>query len=123
MTNSKQMKARTILRLAAWYFEIPIEVLLSRDRSMPVVRQRQIVGLLMQQHTSLSLTQIAGILKRTHSTMSQNNQTVKELLKTDAQVQKDYTALDRFIKEEFVPSFDMVPTVSGEAIQTQPFCR
>jgi len=78
LNNSKipiQYPELLILKLVAEYSKIPINVFLKKSRKKPYVFCRNLASSLLRIHTTYSTTEIANILLKSHSTVSNSSKT------------------------------------------------
>jgi chromosomal replication initiator protein len=92
----RSVNVQSISRIVSRYYGITRERLKSRQRTIPVVRPRQIVMYLAKEHTKLSLpqigTQLAGL---DHTTVLHGVRRIRELMETDAQLAAEVENFER----------------------------
>jgi len=83
------LEPEQVIQAVAAIFDLPIERLLSRERSRAVALPRQIAMYLLRQESNLSLPQIGESLGgRDHTTVMYGCEKIAELLEEDARLQR-----------------------------------
>ncbi len=87
-----------IQKLVAEYFKVRIIDLLGGGRTRTIVRPRQLAMSLTKQYTSMSFPEIGkNFGNRDHTTVIHATKKIKDLLKTDQGLAKDYQILEKMI--------------------------
>jgi chromosomal replication initiator protein len=96
--HARLITIENIQKIVAEYFKVKVSELLSKKRTRTIARPRQIAMALAKELTDRSLPEIASVFGgRDHTTVLHACRTIKELVKSDANIAEDYKNLLRIL--------------------------